>query len=328
MVYYYRNRSIKKKTTNKNIEPKRIIKMNCPLHGELVADTSWNKFILYESLNKETQRIETKCYRCLDERITKSRNEIINKELLENKGVTCTDLSNKAYIYDWVTAIFLVISSFGSFLIWAFQNGMLALLNVGIFGIITILLNWRKRFLEKKSMEMSRASKVHTIRDAKSIIREEAFAVATWRKKQEKIKKEKVNYSFAEIDKMPGVQFENFIKNLLNKNGYENPQITKASGDEGVDIIAYKNGKKIAIQCKRYSGKISNSAIQQVYAGKAFYECQEAYVITNSYFTENAITLAKKLKVKLINREGLFDLMQNITNKQNENISEYQIKLF
>lgn len=323
MAYYNRNRNYKKKT-KKNTEPNRILKLNCPKHGELIADTSWNKYILYESLNKETQSVETKCYKCLDEQITEKKNEIRNRELQESGGITPDYFSKKAYFYEWATIIFLVITGFGSFFVWAFFDGMSAILNAGVFGLLTLLFYWRERYLDKKSMEFSMKSKVHSIRNAQSILREESFDVSNWRQKQEKIKKEKVKYSFAEIDKMTGIEFENCIRNLLQKSGYDNPQLTKASGDEGVDIIAYKNGKKIAFQCKRYTGKISNSAVQQVYSGKTYHDCHEACVITNSQFTENAITLAKKLKVKLIDRDGLFDLMEQVRGNLQRGNTEYQ----
>ncbi|MDR7080198.1 HJR/Mrr/RecB family endonuclease [Neobacillus niacini] len=83
------------------------------------------------------------------------------------------------------------------------------------------------------------------------------------------------------------------------------------------NIAANKKGKKIAIQCKRYKGKITNKAIQEVFSGKFVYSCDEAYVITISYFTENAIQLAKNHKVKLIIRDRLFDLVEQV----NENLS-------
>ncbi|WP_082820652.1 restriction endonuclease [Fictibacillus phosphorivorans] len=77
-----------------------------------------------------------------------------------------------------------------------------------------------------------------------------------------------------------------------------------------------RNGKKIAIQCKRHSRSITNRAVQEVYAAKAYYNCSEAYVITNSEFTIPAKNLAKKLGVTLFNRHRLFTLIQ----KANKNL--------
>ena len=59
---------------------------------------------------------------------------------------------------------------------------------------------------------------------------------------------------------MNGYEYEEYCANYLKKNGYTNITVTKGSGDHGVDIIACKNGKKYAIQCKYYSNPVSNAA--------------------------------------------------------------------
>ena len=111
------------------------------------------------------------------------------------------------------------------------------------------------------------------------------------------------------IDLMKGQEFEKFCANILMAYGFEKITVTKGSGDQGVDIIGYYNGYKYAIQCKRYSKKLGNSPIQEVVAGKNFYNCQAAMVITNNYFTDGAIQLAKANNVEVWDRN---DLMQVI----------------
>ncbi|HCK64906.1 MAG TPA: hypothetical protein DHW49_01445, partial [Anaerolineae bacterium] len=69
-------------------------------------------------------------------------------------------------------------------------------------------------------------------------------------------------YTIDDIDLMTGQEFENFIAELFSRLGYET-EITKASGDQGIDVIALKNGVKIGIQTKCYSGTIGNRAIQE-----------------------------------------------------------------
>lgn len=54
------------------------------------------------------------------------------------------------------------------------------------------------------------------------------------------------------IDTMPGIKFEIFMGEILEKIGYK-VEVTKASGDNGADIIAKDKFKKYAIQCKRYT---------------------------------------------------------------------------
>ncbi|MCR0145854.1 restriction endonuclease [[Clostridium] innocuum] len=102
-----------------------------------------------------------------------------------------------------------------------------------------------------------------------------------------------------------GIHFEFFCANLLLCSGFQSAEVTQASNDYGVDIVAVKDGIRYAIQCKYYSNSVGNTAIQEIYAGKEYYDCHVAAVITNSYFTKNAIELAKKNKVILWDGEYL-----------------------
>lgn len=97
---------------------------------------------------------------------------------------------------------------------------------------------------------------------------------------------------------MDGHEYEYACAQYLKRNGFINVQVTKASGDQGIDIIATK-GKKYGIQCKYYSAAVGNKAVQEAYAGANFYGCDVAVVMTNNTFTKSAIELAEKLHVEL-----------------------------
>ncbi|WP_159459780.1 restriction endonuclease [Scatolibacter rhodanostii] len=99
---------------------------------------------------------------------------------------------------------------------------------------------------------------------------------------------------------MTGYEYEEFAASYLRSHGYRKVKITKASGDFGVDIIAHKHWKKYAVQCKYYSRTVGNAAIQEAVAGKAYYGCNAAMVITNSTFTRPAKELAHVNDVQLI----------------------------
>ena len=46
---------------------------------------------------------------------------------------------------------------------------------------------------------------------------------------------------------------------------------------------------KIVVQAKRYNSKVGMSAIQEVYTAKKYYKADEAWVITNNYYTERIL---------------------------------------
>lgn len=95
-------------------------------------------------------------------------------------------------------------------------------------------------------------------------------------------------------DRMDGHTFEHYCAGLLRRNGFHHVEVTRGSGDQGIDILAWKHRKKYGIQCKCYSYYLGNKAIQEAYAGMKFYECDVSAVLTNQYFTNSAVALAGK----------------------------------
>ena len=116
---------------------------------------------------------------------------------------------------------------------------------------------------------------------------------------------------FSNIDSMSGTEFEEFVAELLRRDGYWNVRLTKATGDYGVDILATKHNRKWAFQCKCYHSNVGLKPIQEIYAGAAKHHADFAVAVTNRYFTQNATKLAKDLGVILWDRNMLEVLMGN-----------------
>jgi restriction system protein len=109
-----------------------------------------------------------------------------------------------------------------------------------------------------------------------------------------------------DIDSMDGIQFEYYLKELYQSSGYK-AEVTNASGDYGADLLLNKGGKKIVVQAKRYSKDVGIKAVQEVMGAKSYYKADEAWVVSNSYFTKAAKELAQKGNVMLVDRDTLID---------------------
>lgn len=112
-------------------------------------------------------------------------------------------------------------------------------------------------------------------------------------------------------DTMEGHDFEYYCADLLKNNGFYNVSVTQGSGDQGIDVLAEKGGVKYGIQCKCYSKDIGNKAVQEAFAGKTFYHCHVAVVLTNRFFTKSAQELAAVNQVLLWDRNQLEKFVQN-----------------
>ena len=112
------------------------------------------------------------------------------------------------------------------------------------------------------------------------------------------------------FDAMEGHQFEYFCADLLRKNGFSQVDVTQASGDYGIDVLAEKDDITYAIQCKCYSDNIGNHAVQEAHSGASYYGRMVAVVMTNRYFTTAAKETAKRIHLLLWDRDKIIEMMQ------------------
>lgn len=125
---------------------------------------------------------------------------------------------------------------------------------------------------------------------------------------------EEIGQTQIDIDTMSGTDFEHFCADLLRINGYTNVRVTSGSGDQSIDILADKDDMKWAFQCKRWGQEthVGNDVVQKTFAGKAFYHCDIAVVITTSTFTRKAEEYARETGVLLWGRDKLYKLMEKM----------------
>lgn len=113
--------------------------------------------------------------------------------------------------------------------------------------------------------------------------------------------------SAATIDAMDGTTFEHFCAEILRADGYHVTHVGQA-GDFGADLILATQSGRTVVQVKRYYGNVGVQAVQQAVAARGHYGANQAIVLTNSYFTGPAQTLARSNAVLLWDRNELFSL--------------------
>lgn len=112
-----------------------------------------------------------------------------------------------------------------------------------------------------------------------------------------------------EIDRMTGSEFEECLELMFNRLGYQVHR-TPYTGDWGADLVLTRDGIKTAVQAKhRSSGRVGVTAVQQIVAAKAKYQCGATMVVTNRAYTTAAIALAKPNGVAMCDRNKLIDML-------------------
>ena len=117
-----------------------------------------------------------------------------------------------------------------------------------------------------------------------------------------------------DINVLSGIEFEKVCKQIVENMGFE-VETTKASGDGGIDLIAYNyqpllSGKYI-IQCKRYSGSVGEPIIRDLFGVVMSERANKGILMTTGYFTKSAVEFAKDKQIELIDGTKLMELLKN-----------------
>jgi Sec-independent protein translocase protein TatA len=103
---------------------------------------------------------------------------------------------------------------------------------------------------------------------------------------------------------MRGGELEAFLEAVFSELQYSVERIGGA-GDQGVDLIVSKAGRRIAVQVKGYVDSVPNTAIQEAYTGMAVHKCDACAVVTNSRFTTGGKNAAASVGCALIDENTL-----------------------
>lgn len=134
-----------------------------------------------------------------------------------------------------------------------------------------------------------------------------AVAFFIKQKRKERLRKSGIS----EIDSMDGVQFEHYLKLLFESKGYT-VKTTATTGDFGADLLLKKDGVRTVVQAKRYSKSVGVKAVQEVIPAMKMYDATEAWVVSNSSYTKAAKELANTHNVRLLGREELIDMINEL----------------
>jgi restriction system protein len=98
--------------------------------------------------------------------------------------------------------------------------------------------------------------------------------------------------------------YEQYCAEQLRSAGWS-ADTTKASGDQGSDIIAEKRNLRLVVQCKLYNHPVGNKAVQEVAAARAHEQADKAVVVSNYRYTYSAQQLADTNEVLLLHHSDL-----------------------
>ncbi|MFC4691281.1 restriction endonuclease [Dokdonia genika] len=97
-------------------------------------------------------------------------------------------------------------------------------------------------------------------------------------------------------------EYEHIVAEHFESKGFKT-QVSQYSNDYGVDVFATKGKIKIAIQAKMFGNStrpINRQMIMELHGAKDYFDCTKAIMATNGRIIDNALKVAKKLKIEIL----------------------------
>ena len=112
---------------------------------------------------------------------------------------------------------------------------------------------------------------------------------------------------------LSGTEFERELGDLFKRNGWE-VQWTPASGDEGVDLILRKDGKKTVVQCKAHKAPVGPAIVRELYGSMVASGADNAILACTGGFTRGVWEFAEDKPIELISASDLMEMADSIDN--------------
>lgn len=128
--------------------------------------------------------------------------------------------------------------------------------------------------------------------------------------KEQENRKKTMEQKVEQLYQLTPREFEEWTESLFKSLGFQNVVLTPQSGDKGLDLIAEKDGNKIAVQCKKFKGVVGSPVIQAFAGALQTAEIDKGYFITTGSYSVDAEKMAQDLPIELYDKNTLGDLIE------------------
>ena len=106
---------------------------------------------------------------------------------------------------------------------------------------------------------------------------------------------------------LTGVEFESELGEVYSRLGYEVTQ-TRATGDEGIDLILRRPGEFVVVQCKQHGKPAGQHFVRDLYGAMMHHGAQKAVLACTAGFTQAVRKFAKGKPIELLDLHGILKL--------------------
>ena len=118
--------------------------------------------------------------------------------------------------------------------------------------------------------------------------------------------------SVDDMSRLDEGMFREFVANMFHDYGY---MVSAASGprDYGADLVMSKDDQRVAVQARQHEGAAGVDDVRDAHFAKHYYGADEAWVVSASGFTSEAVRTADDLDVHLVTGAGVLRLVGECT---------------
>lgn len=106
---------------------------------------------------------------------------------------------------------------------------------------------------------------------------------------------------------LSGVQFEHEVENYFKSKGFQT-ELTKTTGDKGIDIILYHNTEKIIVQCKAYKKTIGVEIVRDLLGTLIDSKASKAILVSLNGFSKQVYDFISDKPILLLT---IHDILNN-----------------
>jgi HJR/Mrr/RecB family endonuclease len=111
----------------------------------------------------------------------------------------------------------------------------------------------------------------------------------------------------AHVPSMSPLEYERFVARELERAGWK-VKHCGAAGDQGCDVLGYRDGFRLVVQVKLYRKPVGVSAVQEVVGSRRAYKAQLSAVVAPSGYTSAAQRLARVNDCLLLHHSQIADV--------------------
>lgn len=223
----------------------------------------------------------------------KQHNSVVNEveQLVKEESKLRSEAEKTSKRVSIIVGLSLAGMSYYYFLTHSWQDEIVGLITLSIPAfVIFIYAYWIINAILDSSINNR-----HDLRELEQTIKEKKAYLDGELSKFKELEKKYAKYWL----NLSGYQFEKEVAKLYEAHGYD-VQVTKGSGDGGIDIFLEKAGRRYGVQCKNHHKAIGPAAIRDLYGAMSYEGLDAGIFIASSGYTKGAKEFARNKAITLL----------------------------